>query len=83
MAQPTIDPRPQEAWIGVGMEQECQNPCLFRYTWPGRDESFVCLEHAQKLLNVAGAIGMHLQLIQYEPPHPATEWPNCKQKVKP
>ena len=64
------------------MKQECKNPALFRYTWPGQDESFVCIEHAQALLNIANAMGLHLQLIQYQPGASTQEWPNCKQKVK-
>jgi hypothetical protein len=44
-------------------EQTCQEPALFRYTWPGRDESYVCLTHAQGLINIAQAMGFHLQLI--------------------
>ena len=42
-------------------EKQCENPCMFRYTWPGKDESYICLEHAQQLTNVANAIGLHLQ----------------------
>ena len=41
---------------------QCQQQALFRYTWPGRDESFICLEHAQQLRNVAKAMGLHIQL---------------------
>lgn len=43
---------------------KCQNPPLFRYTWPGKDEAYACLEHAQQLITVAAAIGLHLQMIQ-------------------
>ena len=41
----------------------CQNKAMFRYTWPGKDEDFVCWEHAEKLWAVAHALGFHLQLI--------------------
>lgn len=42
---------------------KCQEQALFRYTWPGRDESFICLEHAQQLQGLARAIGLYLQFI--------------------
>ena len=45
------------------MTKQCDAPAMFRYTWPGRDESYICLEHAVKLKGVADAIGMNLQLI--------------------
>ena len=41
----------------------CKDIALFRYTWPGRDEAYVCGHHAIALENIAGVIGMHLQLI--------------------
>jgi hypothetical protein len=44
-------------------EKTCENVAAFRYTWPGRDESFICHEHVVKLKGVAAAIGMHLQVI--------------------
>lgn len=54
-------------------DKTCGALACFRYTWPGRDEAFVCLEHAVGLANVARAIGLHLQLIpinpmDYDPP---------------
>lgn len=64
------------------MERQCDNPCMFRYTWPGKDESYICLEHAQQLLNVASAIGLHLQMLLFHQcDQPTLDWPNCKQKV--
>jgi hypothetical protein len=42
---------------------KCDKPAMFRYTWPGKDESFICLEHAPKIKVVANTIGLHLQLI--------------------
>lgn len=41
----------------------CEQPALFRYTWPGKDESHCCVIHAVHLKSVAKAIGLHLQLI--------------------
>ena len=45
-------------------EKKCEEVALFRYTWPGKDESFVCLECYMKLKAIANAIGLHLQIIQ-------------------
>jgi len=47
-------------------KQKCESPALFRYTWPGRDESFSCLEHSVGLQNIAQALGLHLQMIQVD-----------------
>ena len=44
-------------------QKDCRAYANYRYTWPGRDESYVCEPHAAKVRAVAGAIGMHLQLI--------------------
>lgn len=42
---------------------QCQEQPHFRYTWPGKDESFICFEHSRQLQRVAAAMGLHLQLI--------------------
>ena len=42
---------------------KCKNQAVFRFTWPGRDESFICIEHAPKLKGVADAMGFYIQLI--------------------
>lgn len=39
----------------------------FRYTWPGADESWICVGHAPQLLGVANAIGLQLQLVPLGP----------------
>jgi hypothetical protein len=43
-----------------------QQPCPFvashRYTWPGRDESFICGECLPALEATAKALGLHLQI---------------------
>ena len=44
-------------------KQQCQNEADFRYTWPGRDESYICFDHSTWLMAVASAMGLHLQLI--------------------
>jgi len=46
---------------------KCMSPALFRYTWPGQDESFCCLLHGNQIASVASAIGLHLQLIELQP----------------
>ena len=56
----------------------CGKDAAFRYTWPGRDESFVCEAHSTKLRAVAEAMGLPLQLI----PVSADEGPFCLQKVR-
>ena len=54
--------------------QTCENKSAFRYTWPGRDESFVCAGHSMKLQTVAAVIALPLQLI----PHKGE---TCRQEV--
>jgi len=46
-----------------------QCPCAasFRYTWPGRDETFICGECVSKLRSVASALGLPLQIIDLRP----------------
>jgi hypothetical protein len=51
-------------------QQGCENDGAYRFTWPGRDESCICAEHAPKLQSVAAAMGLHLQLIPIETPEP-------------
>ncbi len=48
-------------------ESNCKNPPVFRFTWPGRDESYICAIHAVKLKKVASALGLNLQLIKLTP----------------
>ena len=60
------------------IEDQCPGIAEFRYTWPGQDESFVCIPHSIKLKNVATAIGLHIQLIQL----PLDAHKRCRQKVK-
>lgn len=42
----------------------CDKDADFLFTWPGRDQAGVCGEHSIKLVNIASAIGVHLQLIE-------------------
>lgn len=41
----------------------CTQPAMYRFTWPGKDENYICLIHALKLIDVAKSIGLHVQLI--------------------
>jgi hypothetical protein len=45
----------------------CTNRADYRFTWPGQNESWVCLVHAPWLRTVAASIGLPLQLIPLEP----------------
>ena len=42
---------------------QCQNDGQYRYTWPGKDETVICLSHVLWLKDVATAMGLHLQII--------------------
>ena len=41
----------------------CGNPAALRYTWAGREESFICILCAPRLRAVANALGYPLQMI--------------------
>lgn len=43
--------------------KQCEAEAAYRYTWPGRDESFICAEHSERLRAVANAMGLPLQII--------------------
>ena len=43
--------------------EDCDNLPNFRFTWPGKDETYSCLPCSLNLANVSQAIGLHLQLI--------------------
>jgi len=48
-------------------QKDCKELAIFRYTWPGQDEKFICLTHAEKVKGLANAIGLYIQLIVVEP----------------
>jgi hypothetical protein len=58
------------------MDEQCKTFALFRYTWPGKDESYICAEHSALLSAVAEAIGLHLQLIELD------QVQQCRQRVE-
>ena len=45
----------------------CGMTAMFRFTWPGKDESFVCYGHAHRLKLTANALGFQLQIIGLDP----------------
>ena len=47
-------------------QEGCDAPPAFRFTWPGRNEAFICSIHALKAKQIAEAMGLHLQMIQLE-----------------
>ena len=44
-------------------QKGCDGPPAFRFTWPGKDEAFICAIHAIKMEQVAGAMGLYLQMV--------------------
>jgi hypothetical protein len=56
----------------------CGEKAKYRYTWPGRNESFICEEHSHQLKAIAKAMCFPLQLIEIEPGLDNT----CQQKIK-
>lgn len=46
---------------------QCPCAALFRFTWPGRDEAFICAGHVPKLRAVAAAMGLNLQITELTP----------------
>lgn len=44
------------------MAEQCQNPGAFKFTWPGRNEAFICAECVEKLKSIAQAMGMYIQI---------------------
>ena len=43
---------------------KCPNSAMYRYTWPGKNESYICTEHVNRLKAIASAMGFYLQLIE-------------------
>lgn len=44
-------------------QEKCDNAASYRFTWPGQDEAPICTEHVNKLVNVAKATGLRLQIM--------------------
>ena len=42
--------------------KQCDKVADYRYTWPGRDESFICSGHVGKLRAVSERMGFYLQI---------------------
>lgn len=41
----------------------CTKAACFRYTWPGKDEAVICLDHAAQIQGIGDGIGMPVQMI--------------------
>jgi len=59
-------------------ETTCPHAAAYRFTWPGRDEAFICTEHFGELQAVANSIGCYVQIIPLDTPQ--EERPKCQQK---
>lgn len=59
------------------MSEKCGQKAVKRYTWPGRDESCICEQHLPRLVAIATAMGMYLQLIPLDDDTQET----CSQQV--
>tara|TARA_Y100000310_G_C20643172_1_gene795100 strand:- start:1694 stop:1864 length:171 start_codon:yes stop_codon:yes gene_type:complete len=44
----------------------CEKVAKYRYTWPGRDEDFICDDHVDWLKQIANTMGLHLQVLPIE-----------------
>jgi len=44
---------------------KCSKIAVYRFTWPGQDESYICEEHEPQLKGIANAMGFHCQTIDY------------------
>jgi len=59
------------------MKNQCPNPGSYKYTWPGRNESYICELHVSQLRNIASAIGLYIQVR----PVPEQEQWQCDQII--
>lgn len=48
-------------------KKQCEFTPAYRFTWPGKDEDYICMPHAIKAQNIARVMGFHLQLIPLKP----------------
>ena len=46
---------------------QCDEPPLYRYTWPGREEAYACWKHARAIKGIADALGFNLQFVPLTP----------------
>ena len=63
-------------------EKRCGEHAAFRYTWPGRDESHICINCAVQMQAITNAMGLYVQLIplSVKVGDPiTTDWPTCNQ----
>ena len=62
-------------------ERQCQMSAAYRFTWPGRDESFICEAHVPKLSRMVTAMGLSLQLIRV-PVTGTADDEQCRQEIR-
>jgi len=64
-------------------KEQCPNYACYSFMWPGQGRSNICLAHAAWLLEVAGALGMGAEALDFQPTVKAvlTEIPRCNQVV--
>lgn len=58
---------------------KCEMTAVGRFTWPGRAESFICAGHEPKLVGLAQAMGLPLEVIHLTPEEMAEKV--CQQGV--
>lgn len=59
----------------------CTQTPMYRFTWAGQDEKYICLIHALTLIEIAKAIDYHIQLIPLSPDEMHSK--TCSQKSDP
>lgn len=65
----------------MGERRQCGNEAIARYTWPGREESFICADHLPQLRVIACAMGLPLQCIPLVPDGAERDRQSCRQQV--
>ena len=48
-------------------EKQCEMPPIYRFTWPGKDEGFICAAHMRKLTSIATHMGVFLRVYLLTP----------------
>ena len=59
----------------------CPNRAYCKFTWPGKDQAFICYPCSLKLKAVANAIDLHIQYI-FISQKDLENKEQCEQKVK-
>ena len=48
-------------------QTKCNNPPIFKYTWPGKCEDYVCSAHMMSLGYLVSQMGLYLEFIPLSP----------------